>query len=254
MTERIEYLRKESFEKKPAFSAERAKLLTDFYKANDGKYPVPVLRGMNFKYICEHKTLYIGERELIVGERGPAPKAVSSFPELTCHSLEDLEILNTRQMQSYAVFPADIEIYREHVIPYWRGRNMRDKAFGRMPQKWLDLYEAGLFTEFGEQRAFGHTSLDGTIYKKGMLDFKEEIKQSLASLDFINDPDATEKEDELTGMLHSCDASSPSGAATPLITRTNSTDRTRLTHLLKAFSSLNVFPINYSTAVVRCQP
>jgi len=206
MTGRIEFLRNESFEKKPSFSAERAMLVTDFYKANDGKYPVPVLRGMNFKYICEHKTLYMGDRELIVGERGPAPKAVSSFPELTCHSLEDLEILNSRQMQSYSVSPEDTALYRDHVIPYWHGRSMRDKAFGRMNEKWLALYDAGLFTEFGEQRAFGHTSLDGTIYKKGMLDFKKEINEALSSLDFVNDPEATLKEDELSGMLHSCDA------------------------------------------------
>ena len=206
MTERVEFLRNESFEKKPSFSAERAKLVTDFYKVNDGKFPVPVLRGMNFKYICEHKKLYMGDRELIVGERGPFPKAVSSFPELTCHSLEDLEILNNRQMQSYSVSSEDTALYRDHVIPYWRGRCIRDKAFGRMSEKWLKLYEAGLFTEFGEQRAFGHTSLDNTIYKKGMLDFKKEINEVLESLDFINDPEATSKEDELFGMLHSCDA------------------------------------------------
>ena len=206
MTERIEFLRNESFEKKPSFSVERAKLVTDFYKANDGKYPVPVMRGLNFKYICEHKTLYMGDCELIVGERGPEPKAVSSFPELTCHSTEDLEILNSRQMQSYSVSPEDMAVYRDYVIPYWHGRSLRDKAFGRMGKKWLALYDAGLFTEFGEQRAFGHTSLDGTIYKKGMLDFKEEILNALSSLDFINDPEATLKEDELQGMFHSCDA------------------------------------------------
>jgi formate C-acetyltransferase len=206
MTERIEFLREESFEKRPSFSAERAKLITDFYSANDGKFPVPVLRGMNFKYICEHKTIYLGDRELIVGERGPAPKAVSSFPELTCHSIEDLEILNSRETQSYSVTPEDIELYKNYVIPYWRGRSIRDKAFSRMPQKWLDLYAAGLFTEFGEQRAFGHTALDGTIYKKGMNDFKNEINIARNALDFINDPEATAKEDELAGMFHSCEA------------------------------------------------
>ena len=206
MTERIKSLRDRSFEKKPSFSAERAKLVTDFYKMNDGKYPVPVLRGMNFKYICEHKTIYLGDRELIAGERGPEPKAVSSFPELTCHSTEDLKILSSRNMQSYSVSPEDFAIYMDHVIPYWKGRSMRDRAFGRMPEKWLLLYEAGLFTEFGEQRAFGHTALDNTIYKKGMLDFKKEIEQALSGLDFLNDPEAASKEDELIGMFLSCDA------------------------------------------------
>lgn len=206
MNDRIERLRKESFETKPSFSAERAVLETEFYRENDGKYATPVLRGLNFKHICEKKTIYIGPDELIVGERGPRPKAVSSFPELTCHSIEDLEILNAREMQSYTVAPRDIELYREVVIPYWRGRSMRDKAFARMPQKWLDLYEAGAFTEFGEQRAFGHTALDGLIYEKGMLDLKKDIAEARSKLDFINDPEATAKDDELLGMEYSCDA------------------------------------------------
>ena len=103
MNERIERLRRESFEALPSFSAERAVLETEFYRENDGKFSTPVMRGLNFKYICEKKKIYIGPDELIVGERGPAPKAVSSFPELTCHSLEDLEILNARRMQSYSV-------------------------------------------------------------------------------------------------------------------------------------------------------
>ncbi|MDR1885635.1 MAG: glycyl radical protein [Synergistaceae bacterium] len=206
MNERIERLRRESFETMPSFSAERAVLETEFYRENDGKYSTPVMRGLNFKYICQKKTIYIGHDELIVGERGPAPKAVSSFPELTCHSIEDLKVLNARQMQSYSVDERDVKMYEEIVIPYWRGRSMRDKAFARMPRKWLDLYEAGLFTEFGEQRALGHTALDGLIYEKGMLDLKRDIADARARLDFLNDPEATAKDDELQGMDHSCDA------------------------------------------------
>ncbi|MDR0653155.1 MAG: formate C-acetyltransferase/glycerol dehydratase family glycyl radical enzyme, partial [Synergistaceae bacterium] len=206
MNERIERLRKESFETAPSFSPERAVLETEFYSENDGKYSTPVMRGLNFKYICEKKTIYIGPDELIVGERGPKPKAVSSFPELTCHSVQDLEILNSREMQSYKVSKEDIDIYRNRVIPYWRGRSMRDKAFARMPQKWLDLYEAGLFTEFGEQRALGHTALDDLIYRRGMLDIKRDIAEARAKLDYLNDPEATAKDDELQGMDYSCDA------------------------------------------------
>ncbi|MDR3254126.1 MAG: glycyl radical protein [Synergistaceae bacterium] len=206
MNKRIDRLRNESFETRPSFSAERAIIETEFYRENDGKFATPVIRGMNFKRICERKTIYIGQDELIVGERGPRPKAVSSFPELTCHSVQDLEILDSREMQSYSVSPEDKELYREIVIPYWRGRSMRDKAFARMPAKWTALYDAGVFTEFGEQRALGHTALDGLIYKKGMLDLKREIALARADLDFIADPDATAKDDELLGMDISCDA------------------------------------------------
>jgi formate C-acetyltransferase len=206
MNERVKRLRHLSFETAPSFSAERAVLVTEFYRENAGRYSVPVLRALNFKNLCEKKTIYIGEDELIVGERGPAPKAVSTFPELTCHSVEDLEVLHTRPMQRYLVDPKDVELYRNVVIPYWKGRSMRDRAFAEIPQGWKDLYEAGLFTEFMEQRAPGHTSLDGTIYRKGMLDFKKEIAETRAALDFLNDPEATEKDEELKAMDISCDA------------------------------------------------
>ena len=206
MNERVARLRKASFEAKPGISIERAVLETEFYKENEGKYSIPVLRGLNFKNLCERKTPYIGDDELIVGERGPFPKAVPTFPELTCHSVKDLKILNSRNMTRYTVSDEDIETYKKKVIPYWRGRTMRDRVFGDVPQEWKDSYSAGMFTEFMEQRAPGHTVLDGTIYKKGMLDFKKEIAESLAKLDFLNDPEATDKAEELKGMDISCDA------------------------------------------------
>ena len=206
MNERIKRLRDESFEAHPSISIERAVLETEFYKENDNKYPMPVMRALNFKNLCEKKTIYIGKDELIVGERGPKPKAVSTFPELTCHSREDLEILNLRKQQNYTVDPKDIEIYEEKVIPFWRGRCMRDKLYARKPENWTNLYEAGTFTEFGEQRALGHTALDGLIYKQGMLDLKKKIAEARAKLDYLNDPEATAKDEQLQGMDISCDA------------------------------------------------
>ena len=206
MNERISRLRKESFETRPSISIERAVLVTEYYEANAGKFSTPVMRAMNFKNLCEKKTIFIGADELIVGERGPVPRSVSTFPELNCHSREDLEILNSRKMTSYSVSTEDIDLYAEKVIPYWRGRSMRDKAFALIPERWKALYEAGLFTEFMEQRAPGHTALDGTIYRKGMLDFKREIAESKAKLDYLNDPRATDKAEELTAMDISCDA------------------------------------------------
>jgi len=206
MNSRIEVLRKQSFEKKPSISIERALLETEFYKENSGKHSLPVLRALCFKYICEHKNLYIGDGELIVGERGPAPKAVPTFPELTCHSGEDLRILNDREMTSYRVKKEDIAKYEETIVPYWQGRSMRDRIFSQVPKEWQTAYEAGLFTEFMEQRAPGHTALDGTIYTSGMTDFKKRIADQIDKLDFYNDPEATDKNEQLQAMDIACDA------------------------------------------------
>jgi formate C-acetyltransferase len=206
LNERIARLREQSFNAQPCLSAERALLTTEFYRENDGKFSVPVMRALNFKNLCEQNTIYIGDDELIVGERGPFPKAVSTFPELTCHSLEDLKILDSREMTRYSVSDEAMQIYHNRVIPYWGGRTMRERVFSQVPDQWKQAYEAGTFTEFMEQRAPGHTTLDGVIYRKGMLDFKAEIAERLAGLDYLNDPAAADKAEELKAMDISCDA------------------------------------------------
>ena len=206
MNERTRRLRRQSLDTPPSISGERARLITEFYLANDGRYSVPVMRAWAFHHLCRHKTIYLGEDELIVGERGPSPKAVPTFPELTCHSVEDLKILNSRPKTWYRVDDEAVTLYEERVIPYWRGRSMRDRMFEELPPEWKDAYGSGIFTEFMEQRAPGHTVLDGKIYSKGMLDFKGDIARALANLDFLHDPEAYEKREALKSFDISCDA------------------------------------------------
>jgi trans-4-hydroxy-L-proline dehydratase len=206
MNDRIKRLRHASVEAEPCISIERALLETEFYRENYGKVSMPVLRAQNFYYLCQKKTIYIGEDELIVGERGPVPKAVPTFPELTCHTAEDFRILNERDKQRYHVRAEDIATYEREVIPYWQGKTMRERIFSHVPQAWQAAYQAGMFTEFMEQRAPGHTALDGAIYQKGMLDYKQDIATQRAALDYLNDPEATNRADQLQAMDIACDA------------------------------------------------
>lgn len=206
MNSRIAKLRELSVSTEPSLSIERALIETNFYKENYGKLAVPILRGANFYEICKKKTIYIGDNELIVGERGSAPKSVPTFPELTCHTVQDFYVLRERELQRYTISDEDIATYEKEVIPYWKGKSQRERIFSHVPDSWSSLYESGLFTEFMEQRAPGHTALDGKIYRYGMLDFKKQIEEHISKLDFINDPEATDKKDQLEGMAISCDA------------------------------------------------
>ena len=206
MNDRIKRLHQESLDTPATLSIERALIETAFYKENYGKYPIAILRAKNFYEICKKKTLYIGKDELIVGERGPLPKAVPTFPELTCHSVEDLHVLNTRELQPYLISQEDIDIYEKEVIPYWAGKTQRERIFNHVSKEWEEAYHAGVFTEFMEQRAAGHTAMDGKMYKRGLLDVKKIIADEIAALDYINDPEATDKQQELEAMDISCDA------------------------------------------------
>ena len=193
MTDRVRRLRQQSLEAQETLSAERAELMTAFYQQDLGLMSAPVQRARAFLYLMEHKTICINEGELIVGEKGPAPKATPTYPELCCHTLEDLDILDSREKISFAVSPETRQTFQENVIPCWRGKTMRELIFSEMTPEWKAAYEAGIFTEFMEQRSPGHTVLDDKIYHKGMLDFKSDIRRSLENLDYMNDPGAYAK-------------------------------------------------------------
>ena len=207
MRGRIRKLRKQSLECKPRVNPERAVLLTEFYSNGAGdRVSVPVARALAFMYLLRNKKTCINDGELIVGERGPAPKATPTYPEICCHSLEDLEILGTRKKIPYAVDDATRKIYKEKIIPFWRGRSIRDVIFSKMSDEWKVAYEAGVFTEFLEQRAPGHTASGDKIYRKGLLDIKKEITRGMEALDFLNDSQAHSKREELKAMEISADA------------------------------------------------
>ena len=206
-SERVEHLREQSVNTKPYISMERAELLTSFYEEGTAKgHSTPVARALAFKHLMEKNSISISDGELIVGERGPEPRATPTFPELCCHSLEDLEIMNSRERTPFRVDEETRSIQEEQVIPFWRGKTMRERVFVAMTPEWHEAFSAGVFTEFMEQRAPGHAVLDDKIYRKGMLDFKREIEEYLGSLDFQDDPEAHAKQQELKAMGIAADA------------------------------------------------
>ena len=97
-------------------------------------------------------------------------------------------------------------VYEREIIPFWRGRSQREHLFAAMTDEWKAAYEAGVFTEFMEQRAPGHTVLDDKIYRKGMLDFIADIDAAVAKLDFLADPKAFDKREELRAMRIAAEA------------------------------------------------
>ena len=201
MNERIKRLRQNSLDAVPALSIERALLLTDFYKSGRAeRVSVPVARAMAFQYLLENKAICINPDELIVGERGPAPKATPTYPEICTHQPEDFEILHNREKIPFKVSDEARETQLREIIPFWSGRSIRDRIFEEVGKEWIDAYRTGIFTEFQEQRAPGHTVLDDKIYRKGLRDFMADIKRSIAKLDFFNDSEALKKREELKAM------------------------------------------------------
>ena len=207
MNERIQRLRTSSLETQPSLSAERADLVTQFYQGGIAqKASIPVQRALTLKYLLENKSIYIGNDELIVGERGPSPKATPTYPEVCIHSMEDLDLIDSREKVSFSVDDKTRNIYKNRVIPFWLGKSIREKIFANMSPEWLDAYGAGVFTEFQEQRSPGHTVLGNKIYSQGLKDIKAEIKTTLKNIDYFDDPKALDKKEQLQAMIIAADA------------------------------------------------
>jgi len=200
MNDRVKLLREQSETAVPKISLERAVLVTEAYERYAGAVSIPLLRALTFKHIMENKAICINPDELLVGERGEEPQVAPTYPELCCHTLDDMQVMNDREKISFKVSEDAKRIQRERIIPYWQGRSIRDKIFNLMDDQWKQCYEAGIFTEFMEQRAPGHTVADDKIYRKGFLQLLEDIEASLNSLNFLDDLEAYEKSEQLKAM------------------------------------------------------
>lgn len=207
MNQRISNLRKQSTETKPSISAERAILMTEFYKSKEGEeLSTPEKRALAFQYVLDHKEICINPGELIVGERGPSPQATPTYPEICLHSVDDLDVLNNREKIPFYSNNTTKSHYENEIIPFWKGKTIRDKMFKELPEEWQEAYKAGVFTEFMEQRPPGHTVLDDKIYKKGMLDFIADIDKQLASLEGAEGQTKKNQVDQLKAMKISANA------------------------------------------------
>lgn len=243
--ERVRKLREQSLATKAKIYMERAELVTQAYEKYEGTVSVPELRAIALKYFFEHKTLCINEGELIVGEKGDAPNASPTFPELCCHTVEDMHVMNDRELINFKVTDDDIKLQKERIIPFWEKRSVRHKIMNSMTDEWKTAYEAGIFTEFMEQRGPGHTVGSIKIYEHGFLEYKKQIERALENLDFLNDREALAKQSELKGMSIACDAIMILGkryAALALKMAAKATDENRKRDLLLIASNCEVVP------------
>jgi len=207
MTDRIKKLRENSLNAVETVSSERGVLLTEFFAGGgaDG-LSIPMQRAKAFYYIMDKKQLCFHDGELIVGERGPKAKATPTYPEVCIHSEDDFDMLHNRPKVSFKVDEENRKLHKDIVLPFWEGKSHREKVMHYMAPEWHAAYNAGVFTEFQEQRAPGHTVLGKKVFGTGLNGLKEEVKEAIAALDYHNDPEAFDKNEELQAMLVAADA------------------------------------------------
>ena len=132
--ERIRKLRDESLHSVVRVSPERAKLITDFYSNDEARRESIVMkRALAFRYLLEHCAIPEESGQLIVGIRGTGPNEVPTYPEICVHTSLDLELLNSRENMPYAVDMKTQALYKDTIIPHWKGRSLREKLLPNYP-------------------------------------------------------------------------------------------------------------------------
>lgn len=246
-TEKVQQLRAQSMTTEPHITIERAVLMTETYKKYQGSVSTPVLRALAFKNIMENKKLCINDGELIVGEKGEGPQSTPTFPELCCHTIEDLEVMSERERIYFKVNDEVKRIQKDEIIPFWEERSIRHKIINSMTDEWRNCYQNGIFTEFMEQRSPGHTVADGKMYKNGFLDFKKRIEDEISKIDFLNDLEANQKHEQLKAMSICCDGIIAFGKRYAEYARElaeKEQDPTRKEELMLIASNCDVVPAN----------
>lgn len=247
MSERVRKLREKSLGTQPRICLERARIETEVYQQYEGALSIPEMRAhVLYQYMAE-RTLTIAPGELIVGEKASGAQAAPTFPELCCHTLEDMRIMNARELISFSVTEADLALQEKEIIPFWEKRSMRTRLLAAMTAEWKACYAAGMFTEFMEQRGPGHTVGSAKIYEKGFLDYKKEIQKSLDSLNYLYDPKAVHKAEQLRAMSIACDAILLLGQRYASLAREmaeQETNPTRKNELLQIAMNCDVVPAN----------
>jgi formate C-acetyltransferase len=206
INERIARLRRESLDAPVEVSDERAALVTAFYESEEAEgKSAPVQRALALKYLLERVSIPVEDGQLIVGLRGTGPNKVPTYPEISVHTAADLDTLNSRASMPYRVSGKTRDLYVSRVIPFWKEKSMREMMLARQPTEWRNAYEAGVFTEFMEQRAPGHTAGGAKVFETGVLDIKKQIRDAMANLSRA-DPNRSDKLEELNAMCIAADA------------------------------------------------
>lgn len=125
-SERIDILKERMLDEERYMSIEQALIITDVYQENLGK-PVIMKRALALRAALEKLEIHIEPEELIVGNRTKGVRGGVVFPESGISWIDkEIESLETRPQDKFKVHPEDIVLFREKILPFWKGHALED--------------------------------------------------------------------------------------------------------------------------------
>lgn len=205
---KIQQARREILERliKPKLTSERAKLITEIYKATEGEPPI-LRRAKALKKILSEMTIYIQPHELIIGNLGPEPISAPVYPEGGVdYILNEMDTYETRPGDKFIV-SAEVKEKLRGILPWWSGKTLKDFALSIMPEDSKKANDSGLI-------CFENMLISGVghflpnyerVLKQGFNRLEECIKARMSILR-LEDPEDFQKNIFYKSSLICCEA------------------------------------------------
>lgn len=127
-TLRIKQLKKSMLDEQRYASIEQARIITNIYQENEDK-SITIKRALSLYESLRLIEIRIDAGELIVGNRTAGVRAGVIFPESGISWVNDeIESLFERPQDKFKVRKEDITIFRNDILPYWKGKTLEDKV------------------------------------------------------------------------------------------------------------------------------
>ncbi len=123
MNERVERLREAASDAEPGISTERAELLTRFYRENEGKHPVPVMRALALPGPVREQDDLHRRGRADRGRARPRAQGGAHLPRADLpHRRGPAHRWTAARRPATAWRTRTSHVYEREVIPYWQGR------------------------------------------------------------------------------------------------------------------------------------
>lgn len=186
LTDRIEKIRQNYVNAKPAISCERAFLWTESHKKTEGQH-VAIRRAQAFYDTCAGISVHIFEGELIVGVVGEFRKCGILTPEFSWLWVDrEMDDFDKRSQDPYVMTDEQRAFVREKIFPYWKGKSLEEAFLARVPEETRKIaVDTGVIDNDSKWRqAVGEITPDyqDVLFVKGFGGIIKEAREKIEAL------------------------------------------------------------------------
>lgn len=192
-TARIERLRQNYVNTKPAICYERARIWTESHKRTEGE-PIPIRRAQAFYDFCNEFDIKIFEDELIIGTAGKFRRSGILTPEFSWKWVDvEMDMFDKRPQDPYEMTDEQRDYVRKNIFPYWEGKSLEEHFLSILPEDTAKIgVDTGIIDNDSKWRqAVGEITPDyqDILFVKGFSGILKEAEEKLAKLSFARPED-----------------------------------------------------------------